>query len=251
MGIPVSSAVKMGRLASLVQQIINLSSGNALYHTSGEGVNQMSVNRSVFHFVLEFVLFFFGLGSFIFPSTIPFNWWIIPVFSLLLLLLEQRNSPRTNLEIAFIAGFFLMFFDFAFENVGTLLFGYWGTSASSFSILAVPIEVMLACFFGGAAWALYVMSAHALFVLKFQNRFNGPLRIYLIVLDLFFFGVGGAAAEWSLIQRGFMYYANGWTSIHALVAYFATWLILHILLETLMRRKSKIRFSGSVTANTH
>ncbi|NIO36726.1 hypothetical protein GTO27_03380, partial [Candidatus Bathyarchaeota archaeon] len=160
----------------------------------------MSINRSVYHFVLEFILFFFGLGSFIFPSTIPFNWWIIPTFSLLLFLLEQRNSPRTNLKIAFIVGFFLMSFDFAFENIGTLLFGYWGTSGSSFSILAVPIEVMLTCFLGGAAWALYITSAHALFVLKFQNRFNGPLRTYLIVLDLFFFGMGGAAAEWSLIQ---------------------------------------------------
>jgi len=66
---------------------------------------------------------------------------------------------------------------------------------------------------------------------------NGSLRLYLILLDLFFFGIGGAAAEWCLTQRGFMYYANGWTSIHAFIAYFAVWLILHILLDALMRRK--------------
>jgi hypothetical protein len=29
----------------------------------------------------------------------------------------------------------------------------------------------------GAAWTLYVMSAHALFVMKFQGHFNGPLLI--------------------------------------------------------------------------
>jgi len=197
----------------------------------------MSINRSVYHFMFEFVVFFFGLGIFMIPSTIPFNWWVISIVSVLLFLLEQRKSTRSNLEIALIVGFFLFSFDFAFENVGTLLFGYWGTSGSSLSILAVPIEVMLTCFFGGAAWALYVMSAHALFVLKFQGHFNGSLRLYLILLDLFFFGIGGAAAEWCLTQRGFMYYANGWTSIHAFIAYFAVWLILHILLDALMRRK--------------
>ena len=197
----------------------------------------MSNNRSVYHFVFEFIVFFFGLGVFMVPSGMAFNWWIIPVVSLLLFLLEQRISTRNNLEIALIIGFFLLTFDFVFENVGTLLFGYWGTRGSSLFVLAVPIEVMLTCFFGGAAWSLYVMSMHGLFISRFQGRFNGPLRLYLILLDLFFFGVGGAVAEWSLVQRGVMYYANGWISIYAFIAYFVTWLMLHILLDALMRRK--------------
>jgi len=199
----------------------------------------MSNNRSIYHFAFEFVIFFFGLGAFIVPSAIPFNWWIIPIVSILLFLMEQQKSTRENLEIALIIGSFLLTFDFAFENIGTLLFGYWGTSGSSLFVLAVPIEVMLTCFFGGAAWALYVISMHALFISKFQGHFNGPLRRYLILLDLFFFGIGGAAAEWSLVQRGVMYYANGWISIYAFVSYFATWLMLHILLDMLMRRKKK------------
>ena len=193
----------------------------------------MSINRSVYHFVFEFVVFFFGLGVFMVPSAIPFNWWVTPIVSMLLFLLEQQKSTRSNLEIALIVGSFLLTFDFAFENVGTLLFGYWGTSGSSLFVLAVPIEVMLTCFFGGAAWSLYVMSVHALFISRLQGHFNGHLRLYLILLDLFFFGAGGAVAEWTLIQRGVMYYANGWTSIYAFIAYFATWTMLHILLNKL------------------
>jgi len=193
----------------------------------------MTVERSVYDFVLEFVIFFFGLGVFLVPSSMPFNWWIIPSVSFLLFLFEYRKATRKNLEVALFIGVFLMVFDFVFENVGTLVFGYWGTKGSSLFILAVPIEVMLACFFGGTAWALYVLSAHALFVSKYQSHSNMPLRFSLILLDLFFFGAGGAAAEWFLIQRGVMYYSMGWTTPHAFVAYFATWTMLHTLLNEL------------------
>jgi hypothetical protein len=100
--------------------------------------------------------------------------------------------------------------------VGTLVFGYWGTTGSSFSILAVPIEVMLTCFFGGAAWALYVLSAHTSFISKYRNQSNPSLRYSLILLNLLFFGAGGATAEWSLIERGVMYYDRGWTRLCSL-----------------------------------
>jgi len=193
----------------------------------------MTVERSICDFALEFIVFFFGLGVFFVPSSIPFNWWIIPSVSFLLFLLEFRKATRRNLEIALVIGVFLMVFDFAFENVGTLVFGYWGTSGSSFFVLAVPIEVMLTCFFGGTSWALYVLSAHALFVSRYGGHSNRPLRFSLILLDLFFFGAGGAAAEWCLIQRGVMHYAVGWTTPHAFVAYLATWTMLHTLLNRL------------------
>jgi len=196
----------------------------------------MTVGRSIYDFVLEFAIFFFGLGIFLVPSSVPFNWWIIPSVSILLFLFERRKNTRKNLRIALIIGVFLMSFDFVFENVGTLLFEYWGTSGSSLFVLAVPIEVMLTCFFGGAAWALYVLSVHASLVLRFKDNFNRSLRLPLILLDLAFFGAGGAVAEWSLIQRGFMYYANGWGTPHAFVAYFATWSMLHVLLNMLTRQ---------------
>jgi len=196
----------------------------------------MTVGRSIYDFVLEFAIFFFGLGIFLVPSSVPFNWWIIPSVSILLFLFERRKNTRKNLRIALIIGVFLMSFDFVFENVGTLLFEYWGTSGSSLFVLAVPIEVMLTCFFGGAAWALYVLSVHASLVLRFKDSFDRSLRLPLLLLDLAFFGAGGAIAEWCLIQRGFMYYANGWETPHAFVAYFATWSMLHMLLSMLTRQ---------------
>ena len=196
-------------------------------------------NRLAYHFFFEFAVFFFGLGIFMVPSVIPFNWWIVPLVSGLLFLAEQRRSTRSNVKIALIVGLFLMIFDFAFENIGTLVFGLWGTSGSSLFIIAVPIEVMITCFLGGAAWALYIMSAHAMLLSKLKSRFGYILR-YFVGLDILFFGMGGATAEWCLIQRSAMYYAKGWTSIHAFVAYSATWLLLHVVLRALTRRKQGI-----------
>ena len=193
----------------------------------------MNTERSNYEYIFEFIIFFFGLGIFLIPSSVPFNWWIIPSISVILFLFEYRKSTPKNLKAALIIGAFLMIFDFVFENVGTLVFGYWGTYASSFTILAVPIEVMITCFFGGTAWALYVLSAHTSFISKYRKQSNPSLRYSLILLNLFFFGAGGAAAEWSLIQRDVMYYAKGWTTPHAFVAYFATWTMLHVLLNKL------------------
>jgi hypothetical protein len=193
----------------------------------------MNTKRSINDFVLEFIIFFFGLGVFFVPSSMPFNWWIIPLVSFFLFLFEYRKVTGRNLKIALFIGVFLMVFDFVFENIGTLVFGYWGTYGSSLFVLAVPIEVMLTCFFGGTAWALYVLSAHAVFVSKYQSHSNMPLRFSLILMDLFFFGAGGAVAEWCLIQKGVMYYALGWTTPNAFVAYFATWTMLHTLLNKL------------------
>lgn len=200
---------------------------------------QMTAEQSIYNFALEFIIFFFGLGVFIVPSAIPFNWWIIPSVSFLLFLFEYRKATREKLGVALLIGMFLMVFDFAFENIGTLVFGYWGTNGSSLFVLVVPIEVMLTCLFGGTAWALYVLSAHALFVSKYQSHSNKPLRFLLILLDLFFFGAGGAAAEWCLVQRGVMYYAGGWTSLYAFVAYSATWTMLHTLLNRLTPLKTE------------
>jgi hypothetical protein len=74
--------------------------------------------------MLEFVIFFFGLGVFLAPSSVPFNWWIIPSVSIMLFMFEYRKNTRKNLKIALIIGVFLMAFDFVFENVGTFLFQY-------------------------------------------------------------------------------------------------------------------------------
>jgi len=182
--------------------------------------------RSLYDFAAEFLIFFFGLGIFLVPSPMPFNWWIIPSVAILLFSLEHIRGNGDNLRAALAMGAFLMIFDFAFENIGTWL-GFWGTYGSSLFVLAVPIEVMLTCLFGGAAWYMYVTSVSQEAAMRFKERFNRSIILPLIMLDLLFFGIGGSAAEWSLIQRGFMYYSNGWSTYHALLAYFSVWAMLH------------------------
>ena len=80
----------------------------------------MNTERSIYDYVLEFIIFFFGLGVFLIPSSMPFNWWIIPSISVVLFLFEYRKSTPKNLKAALLLGTFLMVFDFVFENVGTL-----------------------------------------------------------------------------------------------------------------------------------
>jgi len=184
--------------------------------------------RSFFNLTAEFLVFFFGIGVFIVPSPLPFNWWILPLISCMLFLMEYRNGFKENLRPALIVGTFLLVFDFIFENVGTWL-GFWGCYNSSFFVLAVPIEVMLTCFFGGTAWCMYTLTMSADVAAKFKNKFNKSIVYPLILLDLFFFGIGGAVAEWCLIQRGLMYYANGWIMLYAFISYFLVWLLLHVI----------------------
>jgi len=85
--------------------------------------------------------------------ALPFNWWILPSISFLLFLMEYVKGDRDHLRVVFFIGVFLTVFDFIFENVGTWL-RFWGCYNSSFFVLAVPIEVMLTCFFGGTAWCM-------------------------------------------------------------------------------------------------
>jgi len=185
--------------------------------------------RSFLNLLAEFLVFFFGIGVFIVPSSLPFNWWMLPSVSALLFLMEYRNGDRKNLRPALLVGTFLLVFDFIFENVGTKIFGFWGCYNSSFFVLAVPIEVMLTCFLGGSAWCMYTLSVSADVAIKFKNKFDKSIVYPLILLDLVFFGIGGSVAEWCLRQRGLMYYSNGWTMLYAFISYFAVWFILHII----------------------
>ncbi len=183
-------------------------------------------DRSFYDFAAEFLIFFFGLGIFLVPSPMPFNWWIIPSVAVLLFLLEYTRGKKDNLKAALLIGTFLMVFDFAFESIGSWL-GFWGCYGSSLFVLAVPIEVMLTCLFGGAAWYMYVTSVSLETAIMFKGRFNRSIILPLILLDLLFFGIGGSTAEWCLMQRGFMYYSNGWLTFHAFLAYFSVWAMLH------------------------
>jgi hypothetical protein len=125
-----------------------------------------------------------------------------------------------RLKRAFIVAIFLVVYDFAFENSGSLL-GLWYSSHSLIPVCVplasvypacVPIEVMILTLFGGAAWALYI-----------PQEFNPTYSI----LDILLIAVFGTLGEFVLIQYGLMHYLNWWTSFHAFVSYTGTWIILH------------------------
>lgn len=191
--------------------------------------------------IVEFPVFFLGMGIFLWPSSIPFSWWIIPLIPSLLFFVEcyKNTGASYNFKAAIILGVFLTVFDFIVENVGNL-FGFWNCNGSSLFILSVPIEVMFACLIGGITWSLFVLSTESKLRIRFKSRYSKSLSTSLIILDVLFFGVGGSSAEWCLIQRGLMRYSNGWTSFHAFLAYSATWTILHSILNALAPRMDDI-----------
>lgn len=152
------------------------------------------------------------------------KWFILPIFAVIWFLFELniiKNKKMKYLKIAILFGIFLMVFDFAFENWGSI-YGYWRTINSSFFVLAVPIEIMLTCVFGGAAWFL--------FALKNKNKF-------FITINLILWSIGGMLGESFLISKGFMNYGNGWLSIpHAFVSYFLTFILLYFINLSLIKR---------------
>ena len=76
----------------------------------------------------------------------------------------------------------------------------------------VPIEIMLICLIGGAAWALAQ-----------PRKFN----LANATADTLLFTAFGAIGEFVLIRNGIMHYYPPWTSVFAVLGYFITWVILH------------------------
>jgi hypothetical protein len=148
-------------------------------------------------------------------------WWTLAGLAVAWLAFEyalNRKSPGM-LKKAVLMGLFLMVFDFIFEGSGTL-FGLWRSSHSILPILTVPVEVMLICLIGGAAWYLYLPE-------KF-NRFHSAA-------DILLFAFFGALGEAVLVGNGMMTYYQWWTSYHAFVAYGITWVILHYVRYRLLK----------------
>jgi len=155
------------------------------------------------------------------------KWFILPAFGLIWLLLEMKLNKDKNLKLlkmAILFGIILMVFDFAFENWGAM-YGYWVTLNSSLPVLAVPIEIMLTCIFGGAAWFL--------FTIKYRNK-------YFIIINMILWSIGGMLGESFLSQVGFMVYGNGWVSIpHAFISYFITFVIFYYLSFLMIKKLNK------------
>lgn len=195
------------------------------------------MKKPVFNVLFSFVILFIG-GSVFFLSP---NWLILPITALawlmfqvsqpVLQILQNRATAsdvrefKRKLVSAVLMGLFLAFFDFAVENLGAQ-FGFWVSLKSNLFLLAVPIEIFLTCFFGGAA----------LYLLISDFRWS----IKKILANSMLWSIGGMVGEFYLNIVGFMRYGNGWTSIpYAVLSYIATWFVLHTFYQILTNKYSK------------
>ena len=117
---------------------------------------------------------------------------------------DQKKILRHGLML----GLILAVFDWVFENAGAI-FGYWHTAGSNLFLGAVPIEVF---FIALCAGAFYNWVA--------PKQFSWLLAVASSVV----IGVMGSGIEASLAEQGLLVYTGGWTSAHALVAYFLVFL---------------------------
>ncbi|MCX6767964.1 MAG: hypothetical protein NTY90_04540 [Candidatus Micrarchaeota archaeon] len=135
--------------------------------------------------------------------------------------LWKKGAERTVLRRGLVLGAILAVFDWVFENAGAL-FGYWHTAGSTLFLGAVPIEVFFIALSAGAAY-------NWIFPQKFSWLFAVCSSAVIAVI--------GAGIEASLAQEGLLVYTGGWTSAHAVVAYFAVFLGMYFVNRWLNSRK--------------
>jgi len=124
-----------------------------------------------------------------------------------------------RIKKALFVGLLLMLFDFVFENAGWLL-GLWATHESIFAIGVVPIEIMLVCVFGGAAWALYLPR-------KFDRLHSA--------MDIIVIAVYGALGEHLLRLAGLMSYYGWWNIGCAMISYALTFALFNWVRYQIMK----------------
>lgn len=164
----------------------------------------------------SFLLLFSGGAIFYFFP----NWIILPVTSIAWLLLEVFLNDKRIPKSAIILGMFLATFDFIVENFGSM-YGFWISKNSSFFILAVPMEIILTCLFGGISYSLLMST------IKWNSK--------KAFVNLILWSLGGTIGEFYLRTLNFMQYGNGWLSFpHAFLSYFITFIILYILIKRLI-----------------
>jgi len=138
-------------------------------------------------------------------------YWLLAASAVMWFAYEYNKNKRFDLVRAFSLGIFLMFFDWFVETFG-LFAGQWRTAGSLLTIgPVVPIEIMLLCLFGGAAWAMH-------FPKKFSLKY--------VAGDTLIFAFFGTLGEYLMQLNGLMIYMGGWTSYHAFVGYAITWLLM-------------------------
>lgn len=158
--------------------------------------------------VFSLIAVFFWLLA---PNGGLLTYAALAILAFIWLIYEASKTKKQKLlKHAFLLGLFLMVFDFVVENAGFFA-GLWTSPQSMFSVISVPIEIMLLTFIGGSAWALHLP-------LKSDKTY--------MFFEVLIFGFFGALGEYLLSLNGMMVYTNGWTSLHAFFGYVVTWIIL-------------------------
>ena len=110
-------------------------------------------------------------------------------------------------------GVFLAIFDLVFETAGAQA-GLWYSQGGFAYLLAVPVQVFFIALLAGGAFHLVL-----------------PARkdaLYMMSTALLIAAIG-TGIESILLDHGLLTYAGGWTSTHAIVSYWATFMLLHLV----------------------
>lgn len=128
-------------------------------------------------------------------------------------LLAIQHPDRRVLKHAALLGLFLVLFDFAFENAGAMA-GLWYSQGGWAYLGAVPVQVFFIALLAGGAFHLVLPARKDM--------------LYIAATSLLIAAVG-TGIESLLLDHGLLTYAGGWTSTHALLAYWATFMLMHLV----------------------
>ncbi|MBI2445409.1 hypothetical protein HYV43_03410 [Candidatus Micrarchaeota archaeon] len=128
-------------------------------------------------------------------------------------LLAFLRPSRDTLKHALLLGAFLAVFDFIFENAGAMA-GLWYSQGAPIYLWAVPYQVFFIALFAGMAFHVVLPARKDM--------------LYIMATSLLIAAIG-TGIESILLDHGLLTYAGGWTSTHAVMAYWATFMLLHLV----------------------
>lgn len=126
-------------------------------------------------------------------------------------LVAYLRPNAETLKRAVILGLVLAVLDFAFENWGAQA-GLWTSYGSPLFLGAVPIQVFLIAILAGMAYHLVILPRHD--------------ALYVVATSLLIAMVG-VGIEGLLLDYKLLTYTGGWTSVHAMAAYFITFVAVN------------------------
>jgi len=140
--------------------------------------------------------------------------WILLLFAAIGIfssIFTFRKRSKNEVRRGIYLGIFLLVFDYIFETAGYYL-NLWEATGSVFRLGAPPIEVLIIAFLAGFTYTML-----------FEKKF----KLYYGLATSLLIAVVGTSFEALLISEGLLIYSGGWTSYHALVSYFVTFLLMH------------------------